>query len=142
MPTRAARACPGCSKPTTDRRCPRCAPRAAAREQARLAAVDARRPSPAARGYDGKWKALRVEILTRDPVCVLCRKRDSKHVDHITPKRAGGSDHPSNLQGTCWPCHSRKTAAEDGGFGNPVRGVAPGAAAVRAAQLRAAAARS
>ncbi|MCZ6609557.1 MAG: HNH endonuclease signature motif containing protein [Alphaproteobacteria bacterium] len=30
----------------------------------------------------------------------------------------GGSDDPSNLQGMCRPCHSRKTATEDGGWGN------------------------
>lgn len=41
-------------------------------------------------------------------------------VDHIVPHR--GDERlfrdEKNLQSLCRPCHSRKTAVEDGGFGN------------------------
>lgn len=56
-------------------------------------------------------------------MCKLCGDKKSSHADHITPKRDGGLDDVSNLQGTCHSCHSRKTAAHDGGFGNPRRPV-------------------
>jgi len=39
-------------------------------------------------------------------------------VDHIKPTRNGGSDRPDNLQGLCKSCHSRKTALEDGRWGD------------------------
>ena len=41
-------------------------------------------------------------------------------VDHIRPHK-GNEDlmwDEENLQALCHACHSRKTAAEDGGFGN------------------------
>lgn len=41
-------------------------------------------------------------------------------VDHIIPHK-GNEDlmwDEENLQALCHACHSRKTAAEDGGFGN------------------------
>jgi 5-methylcytosine-specific restriction protein A len=60
-------------------------------------------------------------ILARDPYCRIGDVCDggarSVDVDHIVPRRAGGSDDPSNLQGACHACHSRKTARADGGFG-------------------------
>ena len=68
------------------------------------------RSSPAARGYDRSWQKLREAILARDPTCRHCGLAPSTDVDHIKPKRDGGSDHPANLQGLCHRCHSRKTA--------------------------------
>jgi 5-methylcytosine-specific restriction protein A len=44
-------------------------------------------------------------------------------LDHIIPHK-GDKDAfwvRSNWQGLCRSCHSRKTAAEDGGWGNAVR---------------------
>jgi 5-methylcytosine-specific restriction protein A len=41
-------------------------------------------------------------------------------VDHIVPRSAGGADTPGNLQPLCRPCHSRKTARFDGGYGRPI----------------------
>jgi 5-methylcytosine-specific restriction protein A len=65
------------------------------------------------------WRALRVEVMRRDPICRICGAKPSRHADHIVPRARGGSDDVSNLQGVCHSCHSRKTAAHDGGFGNP-----------------------
>jgi 5-methylcytosine-specific restriction protein A len=68
--------------------------------------------------YPG-WRKLRALILKRDPFC-----RDpsgctspSTDVDHIIPRRAGGSDDPSNLRGLCHRHHSSKTARLDGRWG-------------------------
>lgn len=82
---------------------------------------DARRGSSAARGYGGKWPALREMVLRREPRCVECQKRGrltlAQEVDHIVPKSRGGTDDIENLQSICRTCHARKTALEDGGFG-------------------------
>ena len=77
------------------------------------------RPSSAARGYGYAWQKLRAEILKRSPACA-CGARATV-VDHIVAKRDGGTDHPSNLRSLCRTCHNSKTAAHDGGFGNPRR---------------------
>ncbi len=70
-------------------------------------------------GRDGFWRALRAQVLARDPICKQCHEKPSKHADHVLPKREGGRDELSNLRGMCHSCHSSKTAREDGGFGNP-----------------------
>lgn len=52
------------------------------------------------------------------------------HVDHVVPLERGGARFDEgNLQPLCAPCHSRKTARQDGGFGReagPGPGHAPG----------------
>jgi 5-methylcytosine-specific restriction protein A len=81
----------------------------------------ARRKSSAKRGYDAKWRKLRVAFLGKNSKCKDC-KAPATHVDHIVPKKFGGTDSWSNLQALCHRCHSIKTAKSDGGFGNPVQG--------------------
>jgi len=69
------------------------------------------------------WKNLRKLILSRDPVCVICNRNASTVADHIIPHKGSWtlfSDLNDNLQGICIPCHDRKTAREDGGFGNVI----------------------
>ncbi len=84
------------------------------------------RPSAAKRGYDRRWKAIRLKTLIRDNfTCVDCHSVvDGKHahVDHIIPREDGGSDEPDNLATRCDRCHGKKTATQDGGFGNRDRG--------------------
>ena len=73
----------------------------------------------AAKAFYGtpEWRALRRFVLARDPVCKDCGQAPSRHADHITPRSQGGTDDPSNLQGLCNACHSRKTANENRGDG-------------------------
>lgn len=65
----------------------------------------------AKRGYGARWQRLRRMYLRQHPVCVLCG-RPATDVDHILPKRRGGSDDESNLQALCPDCHARKTNQE------------------------------
>jgi 5-methylcytosine-specific restriction protein A len=62
------------------------------------------------------WLGIRRAVLLEEPFCRAClaagRTTYAREVDHIVPKRAGGSDDRTNLQALCKPCHSRKTAAE------------------------------
>lgn len=70
-----------------------------------------------------KWRAFRKEFLDKNPLCKNFEDCHSfaEHVDHI--KRIESEDDKlfydeNNLQALCKRCHSRKTAKEDGGFGN------------------------
>lgn len=83
--------------------------------------ADAARDAASARNYDTQWRALRAAHLRDHPNCKQCGKHArGAHVDHIRAHR--GDDalrlDPRNLQTLCHSCHSKKTAARDGGFGN------------------------
>ena len=78
--------------------------------------------SPAQRGYDAQWRALRRRVLRERPLCQRCLERGllvpSQEVDHVQALRRGGTRlDRANLRALCKPCHSRKTVKEDGGFG-------------------------
>lgn len=82
------------------------------------------RPSAHQRGYTCRWSKARTEYLSSHPWCVECRDHGRRvlanEVDHIIPHR-GDMElfwDRNNWQGLCRACHSRKTAREDGGFGN------------------------
>jgi 5-methylcytosine-specific restriction protein A len=73
------------------------------------------RPCAAARGYDARWRKVRLEYLRANPLCVHCLDRGTTKpatdVDHITPVSQGGSfDGP--LQSLCHECHASKTQRE------------------------------
>jgi 5-methylcytosine-specific restriction enzyme A len=78
-----------------------------------------KRPNSNARGYDRHWRIIRAQFLKFHPVCVTksCGA-PAKHVDHVIPLEGGGTNQWENLQPLCPSCHSRKTATQDGGFGN------------------------
>jgi len=82
------------------------------------------RPTAAKRGYDAKWNKKRAHFLALHRVCEMrlpgCTKR-ANTVDHVIPLARGGADDESNYRAACASCHSSKTSARDGGFGNPVR---------------------
>jgi len=86
---------------------------------ARRAQYDAERPSPS-RIYGRRWRRLRLAYLAQHPLCECGCGHAATVVDHIRPHQG---DHAllmswDNLQALTKPCHDRKTAARDGGFGN------------------------
>ena len=76
------------------------------------------------RGYDYRWRKLRNRFIAQHPHCAECLKRGvitmATDVDHIIPHRGDARllYDEANLQSLCKSCHSKKTASEDGGFGN------------------------
>jgi 5-methylcytosine-specific restriction protein A len=100
---------------------------------------DDRRGTAFERGYDSKWQRARARFLREHPLCqcVDCAKLvvplPASVVDHKIPHRlkeakdSGDAErirralelfwNRSNWQALAKPCHDRKTAREDGGFG-------------------------
>lgn len=84
------------------------------------------RESSTERGYNGRWRKARDGWLRSHPLCVHCerdgRVRAANEVDHIIPHKGdmGLFWDNTNWQSLCKPCHSLKTATEDGGFGRVV----------------------
>lgn len=120
MPTRAKRGCsyPGCTAlVATGSRCPDHQRQA---DQQRNQQIDAQRGTPAQRGYDARWRKIRLMHLRAHPLCVDCASRHltvaATDVDHILPLAQGGTHAAENLQSLCHSCHSRKTAAQSLGW--------------------------
>jgi 5-methylcytosine-specific restriction protein A len=121
---------PGCTAavPVGQKYCDRHAGKAADAEAARNRFAARRRQlekgTSAARGYGHRWRKLRAWYLAGHPFCEECAKRHivtkATDVDHIVPHRGDPALFwdADNLQALCHACHSRKTAAEDGGYGN------------------------
>lgn len=108
MPSRPPRPCThsGCPALVTD----------GARCAAHRRAVEQRRGSAHARGYDRGWRRVRLRVLTDEPLCRMCkaegRVRPANEVDHID----GDSRHNAraNLRPLCKSCHSRRTMRDQG----------------------------
>lgn len=93
--------------------------------------VDSRRESSAKRGYSYKWQKAREGFLRSHPLCQCdeclegkLRLRKADVVDHITPHKGDMAlfwDR-NNWQAMAKECHDKKTAREDGGFGNTRKG--------------------
>lgn len=77
--------------------------------------------------YDRRWQAYRRMYLAEHPLCVNPFGdhgiKAAECVDHIKPHRGDLALFwsESNLQALCSACHGKKTAQEDGGFGNAPR---------------------
>lgn len=102
-----------------------CEPHTKAAEK-RKEEADKRRGSSHARGYDWKWRKAREAFLREHPLCREHERRGqvaaATVVDHIVPHKGNQTlfwDR-RNWQPLCATCHSAKTAAEDGGFGNVI----------------------
>lgn len=71
-----------------------------------------------------RWVRARRYFLNRNPLCVRCMEVgklvDASVVDHIIPHKGNPKLFwkQTNWQALCKGCHDRKTAKEDGGFGN------------------------
>ena len=97
---------PGCPTLHTGRgQCPTC----------RTQADKARRPHGNPYGTKGH-QAFRETVLTRDPICVLCRTAQSTIADHYPIERVDlielglNPNDPQRGRGLCKPCHDRHTA--------------------------------
>lgn len=64
---------------------------------------------------------IRPRVLLRDLyTCKRCGGPGNV-VDHVDGDFTNNPPDDSNYQTLCNTCHSKKTAQEDGGFGNPIR---------------------
>ncbi|MFC4169617.1 HNH endonuclease signature motif containing protein [Teichococcus aestuarii] len=81
---------------------------------------DRARGSARQRGYDAQWERLRAEVLRERPCCEApgCGSRERLNVDHIVSVRLAPERRldRTNLRVLCQPCHSARTA-RDQGFG-------------------------
>lgn len=75
------------------------------------------------RTYGRQWQALRRAYLAAHPVCECGCGYPATVVDHRVPHNGDRALMYAwdNLQAMTKPCHDRKTATHDGGFGNQVR---------------------
>lgn len=112
----AAKPCPtpGCPSLTQGGRCPNC------RRDA-----DRARGTATQRGYNSRGhRGFRAEVLSRDPVCVLCRVRLSTVADHWPASRRDLEDSgrnpndPRHGRGLCAGCHNAETARNQPGGWN------------------------
>lgn len=112
---------PGCGKSVLlpDRYCDKHKKLKEEQDRQRKASTDYRRGSAASRGYDYAWSKFRKSYLRLHPVCAVCG-RLANEVDHVIPFKGDKTKifDLDNLQPLCHECHSRKTAKENGGFGN------------------------
>ena len=89
--------------------------------------IDSRRENAHQRGYTNKWRDARAQYLREYPLCLHCMQKNlitpATEVDHIVPHKGdmGLFWNRKNWQPLCKPCHSTKTAKEDGGFGGAVK---------------------
>jgi 5-methylcytosine-specific restriction enzyme A len=69
------------------------------------------------------WRRLRRAYLAAHPICECGCNRAATVVDHKMPHNGDRELLMSwdNLQAMTKPCHDRKTAERDGGFGNARR---------------------
>lgn len=70
--------------------------------------IMSRRSALRSNGSTSHWRKLREIVIRRDGgACQACGQ-EGKHVDHIVPRRLGGTDELSNLQLLCVQCNLRK----------------------------------
>jgi 5-methylcytosine-specific restriction protein A len=80
-----------------------------------------KRGSAAKRGYGRQWQKVRKRQLSVSPLCADPRGRHVGRVvvateaHHMIALRNGGTNHLSNLQSLCKPCHSYETVRETRG---------------------------
>ena len=83
----------------------RCQPCTRREQRAR----DAKRGTPAQRGYDATYQKHRRLILSHHPPCVYCGRR-ADTVDHVIALASGGTNELSNLVAACGECNASRGA--------------------------------
>jgi 5-methylcytosine-specific restriction protein A len=119
MPNKAKRGCAQCGVLTDSKYC-------AAHAGLAKRYDKERQSDPIRKLFDTvRWHWTRLNVLARNRICVICKSWAAEECDHVIPARKYIAQHggdmnrfydESNLQGLCKPCHSRKTATEDGAF--------------------------
>ncbi|GMA64747.1 hypothetical protein GCM10025859_51870 [Alicyclobacillus fastidiosus] len=115
MPSKPMKPCskPGCSALTRERYCED--------HKEDIRRYDAERKSSAQRGYDSRWRKVRLAYLKKHPLCVECERQGritpATVVDHIVPHKGDKKLFwdSTNWQPMCKPHHDAKTAREDMG---------------------------
>ena len=125
MPTRSFSVPGAVLRPCRHHRCPALVVSGWCPKHRRPTRPDCDRPSSTARGYDRRWRKIRLMFLRANPLCASCG-RAANEDDHIKAKRAGGEDDDENLQALCKPCHSIKTMRER--FGKGLQSIETGVA--------------
>ena len=74
--------------------------------------------SPARTGNDLRSRSLRHAERAgfRCELCGVSADERALDVDHIVPRKHGGTDDPENLQALCWQCNANKGAGDDADF--------------------------
>ena len=118
MPQRPKTICnfPGCQKTSRLSHCDE-----HQQEADRHREYDRHRGTVTQREYGANWRKIRETHLRREPLCRSCG-RPGKIVDHIIPKRAGGTNADGNLQTLCVTCDNRKKHEENKQYGPVKRG--------------------
>lgn len=116
---------PGCGVLTETGRCAKHPPSVRGKD------YDRKRGGSTERLYDSRWQKAREGFLRSHPLCMCpdcdagrLRVRAAVVVDHKIPHRGDKQlfwDR-NNWQSMAKDCHDKKTATEDGGFGNTPRG--------------------
>ena len=119
----------GCRTLVTSKYCGKHESDAAVKKKENQRQYDNIRGTRTARGYDNRWLKASKEFAREFPLCANCEKKGiiklGQCTDHIVPHKGDVElfwDR-SNWQRLCNVCHGEKTAAEDGGFSNPIRTV-------------------
>jgi 5-methylcytosine-specific restriction enzyme A len=118
MPRKPLKPCryPGCSELTENRYC--------SKHQKQIDSKYNKFNRPFKKLYNSRWRKRRKQFLQEHPLCESCKKRDvinaATVVDHVIPHK--GDERlfwdENNWQALCKSCHDKKTAKEDGRFGN------------------------
>lgn len=118
MPRKPLKPCryPGCPELIEDRYC--------SKHQKQIDSNYNKHNRPFKKMYNSRWRRRRKQFLQEHPLCEKCKEhgviKAAVVVDHIVPHK--GDERlfwdESNWQALCKSCHDRKTAKEDGRFGN------------------------
>ncbi len=93
--------CIGCGDLADGTRCTVC-------QSERDAVIGKQRGSSTARGYTKQWQRTASKVKRQQPYCAVCGTDQDLTVDHITPKRLGGTDARDNLVTLCRTHNSAK----------------------------------
>lgn len=100
----------GCDELASGRYCPQHTIEFSRQKSEDDKAYEQFRGSASARGYDRRWRDVRIKYLRAHPICERCRDRGriaaAQLVHHIHPINEGGAKYDlKNMQALCNECH-------------------------------------